>query len=962
MSVLRLVPGVSLVLMLTSAAVSAVVVVPASDTVLDASPLPVRSLHDKTYFEPARIVPEEGSASAGLPMPATRFLVSDGFEGAFPGPWTVLGGPWGDTRDSAYAGTWSAEASAGSWMMQGPFDLSDANSALFSFRYRTRQEGRLEYLVSIDGVSFHGYKAEDESGGWRYASIDLKEVPVLGDVTGEPKVWIAFAIPGDGDAHSKGAFVDEVLLQKTVGAAADIRIDPLTLAFNRGGNPHIYLEIDWMEGNGHSHKPSQAVLDRIVQTFAAAGFTIHIDLSDAIPHQDVVDVGSSPSSSPDIKAIKDQYFDHAAEDYYYYSIWGHNYSRNGTFTTNGGVADLPGRVSLITLGSFSGQTGTFSNQVATLIHELGHNLGQLHGGLDSKNYKPTYLSVMNYYFSNDGIGPVLLAKGFANTSSGFDDFSYSHGLMPSVNENNLDEAFGIGLGKAVDWDCSGTITSGVSKDIQDLDYCYGAFETRETLTDWDNWTSLSSQIHTFGAPAAAAVPGRSEDCMSWEEYAPLHADIERLRRLGLLPPDAPDTAGPPASASLVEPTERSFVIHNDGGQALSVTSMALDVATPWIKWEPKAPFTVAPGGSQAVYVFVDVSQAPVGTTNRRILVQSNDPDESPYPGGVNLAVTASAPPVCYPLTLSHGGSGGDPAATPPATPGCPARQFAAGETVSLKASPTAGWAVAGWSGTANDASTGTFNSFVMPAAAHAAAVQYTQFPDVSLVNNVTRTDSMTADVPHGTWKFYFVDLLPGSTQLVVKLSGMNKDADLYARFNAKPEWGIADCISNLYGLGSETCTFASPAAGRWWIAVKNYGTGTLTYSLKASWNAPVLTPLDFYPVAPCRVVDTRTGSPLASGVSRTFTLAGACGVPASAKAVAVNVTTIGSTARGNVTLWPADLAKPTTSVINFGAGETRANNAILMLATNGTGLLSAQGFLADGGTVHLVVDVAGYFQ
>jgi hypothetical protein len=51
-----------------------------------------------------------------------------------------------------------------------------------------------------------------------------------------------------------------------------------------------------------------------------------------------------------------------------------------------------------------------------------------------------------------------------------------------------------------------------------------------------------------------------------------------------------------------------------------------------------------------------------------------------------------------------------------------------------------------------------------------------------------------------------------------------------------------------------------------------------------------------------------------------------------------------------------------TSVINFSTGQTRANNAIVGLATDGEGDLAARAFVGGGGTVHLVLDVDGYFQ
>lgn len=118
---------------------------------------------------------------------------------------------------------------------------------------------------------------------------------------------------------------------------------------------------------------------------------------------------------------------------------------------------------------------------------------------------------------------------------------------------------------------------------------------------------------------------------------------------------------------------------------------------------------------------------------------------------------------------------------------------------------------------------------------------------------------------------------------------------------------------------------------------------------------------DFYTVAPCRVVDTRGGAPLLSGVVRTLPVAGSCGVPADAVAVALNVTVADPTSLGSLRLYPADIPKPDATVINFLAGANRANAAILPLSTNGAGTLVAEPFLTSLGSVHLVLDVVGYF-
>jgi hypothetical protein len=116
----------------------------------------------------------------------------------------------------------------------------------------------------------------------------------------------------------------------------------------------------------------------------------------------------------------------------------------------------------------------------------------------------------------------------------------------------------------------------------------------------------------------------------------------------------------------------------------------------------------------------------------------------------------------------------------------------------------------------------------------------------------------------------------------------------------------------------------------------------------------------FYSLTPCRILDTRTTSePLAAAVPRLIQIAGSCGVPESAKAIAANVTVVQPTSGGWVTLWPANVEYPGTFTNTFKPGDVRANNAVLPL---GAGRLVGQAFLSEGGTVHLVIDVAGYFD
>jgi len=124
-------------------------------------------------------------------------------------------------------------------------------------------------------------------------------------------------------------------------------------------------------------------------------------------------------------------------------------------------------------------------------------------------------------------------------------------------------------------------------------------------------------------------------------------------------------------------------------------------------------------------------------------------------------------------------------------------------------------------------------------------------------------------------------------------------------------------------------------------------------------------PLQFFAITPCRVVDTRAGGPpLAHDTTRDFTIQGLCGVPASAKAVALNVTIVQPNAGvGYLTMFPAGVTRPTASTINWVGGEAAlANGAILGLSASGQ--LSVYTFFNNGAgnTTNLVLDVNGYFE
>jgi uncharacterized repeat protein (TIGR01451 family) len=119
-------------------------------------------------------------------------------------------------------------------------------------------------------------------------------------------------------------------------------------------------------------------------------------------------------------------------------------------------------------------------------------------------------------------------------------------------------------------------------------------------------------------------------------------------------------------------------------------------------------------------------------------------------------------------------------------------------------------------------------------------------------------------------------------------------------------------------------------------------------------------PATFHLVEPCRLLDTRSSTPIAAGATRTVVATGSCRVPASARSLALNVTVDAPTGDGHLRLFPGiTLDGSTASAINFRAGQTRANNAVVGLGGAGDVSILAE---ITGGWVHVILDVNGYFE
>jgi len=311
----------------------------------------------------------------------------------------------------------------------------------------------------------------------------------------------------------------------------------------------IYIEIDYMDcaeiggdcaaGDTHSHQPKLDAINEVIQAFDDApvtnpdgndGITLHVDVDDAIPHDNTLNLGcfggtlnfDTIKNDPDFFGPNDpRRFTH------HYLIFGHQQATN---TTSSGCGEVDGNDFIVTLGAWNyrcqgganagdgcrswlGNTdcpggncqglgdvdgdgdddhdvGSDRQQSGTLMHELGHNLDLRHGGGDSVNYKPNYLSIMSYRYQFRGI----LATG---------RLDYSGDDLADLDENTLDETVGIadgaddtlyncpdgterqgaGIG-AIDWNCDadGGTDISVAVNINDT----GGLTVLAGFNDWEN--------------------------------------------------------------------------------------------------------------------------------------------------------------------------------------------------------------------------------------------------------------------------------------------------------------------------------------------------------------------------------------------------------------------------------------------------------------------------------------------
>src|SRR5271157_72760 len=120
--------------------------------------------------------------------------------------------------------------------------------------------------------------------------------------------------------------------------------------------------------------------------------------------------------------------------------------------------------------------------------------------------------------------------------------------------------------------------------------------------------------------------------------------------------------------------------------------------------------------------------------------------------------------------------------------------------------------------------------------------------------------------------------------------------------------------------------------------------------------------LAFYPLQPCRVVDTRGGEGplggplLQGGIPRDFPITSStCNIPASSQAYSLNFTVVPKGPLGYLATWPAGQNQPIVSTLNAMTGLVTANAAIVPAGSGG----DIDVLVTNDSDV--VIDINGYF-
>lgn len=332
----------------------------------------------------------------------------------------------------------------------------------------------------------------------------------------------------------------------------------------RPGKRDIFVELHTMANNPAAATPdaglapSKEALQKVVNAFAAKGIRFHVDVGTlysatfnpalfnlgggaVVPFAKCTNVPFVDQNNPvqpgctNFYDYKGRGFDIRRRTIFHYGLFANSQNPSGSGGSSG-IAEILGNDLLVTFGS-----GGLNNDSAidtnladnflssTLMHEFGHNLGLRHGGFENTNYKPNYVSIMNYTYQLPGLPGNLTTTaaadrykfyvaglnnetfdgcGALNSPCGKDHIiDYSNGSSFPLFEKFLIEQNLLGRGfqttaDYADWNLSGA--------LDPLPYAFDLNRdgVLELLRDHDDWSAIVLPFtRSFIGYNSGATPG-----------------------------------------------------------------------------------------------------------------------------------------------------------------------------------------------------------------------------------------------------------------------------------------------------------------------------------------------------------------------------------------------------------------------------------------------------------------------
>ncbi|MBL8957905.1 MAG: hypothetical protein JNK82_44430, partial [Myxococcaceae bacterium] len=367
----------------------------------------------------------------------------------------------------------------------------------------------------------------------------------------------------------------------------------------RTGRRDIFLEVDWVKADGGAQGldygilPRRETLQRVHDVFAGHGIELHFDtgaLHHPAPGIDpaAFDLGggnetqfactitmSNVPGATSFYALKAANSDLRRRVSFHYVMFGSSLADVACGAVGStGRAEQDGNDVLVTLGLSNLRPTPQTElhrlinwQSATLMHELGHNLGLRHGGFEDKNYKPNYLSIMSYLYQLNGVAVVGPNEGDryyynyrtvcgagapivtnpANLQNGrfvapeLFGLDYSNGSSAPLNEASLDEARGLGRdGGAVDWSLDNLIQSNVSVNVDTANaaplVCPRGTTGADVHLDHDDWSAITPHFLRTQAGSQSFAPAPQRLKGGAEALGDHHSQVEETLRPDLHSP------------------------------------------------------------------------------------------------------------------------------------------------------------------------------------------------------------------------------------------------------------------------------------------------------------------------------------------------------------------------------------------------------------------------------------------